>query len=95
MEKYANNEPEVLTTGVQNSLLKTEAFVNGHWINAASRKTFDVINPATGELIASIPDMNREDVREAVDAAYRAWPSFRETTTGERANLLKKWYALI
>ncbi|WP_317125287.1 NAD-dependent succinate-semialdehyde dehydrogenase [Flavisolibacter nicotianae] len=95
MEKYSINEPEALTSSVQNSLLKTKAFVNGQWINAASSKTFDVTNPATGELIASIPDMNREDVSEAVDAAYAAWPSFRDLTAGERASLLKKWYALI
>lgn len=73
----------------------SKAYVNGQWVNAVSSKTFDVINPATGELIASIPDMNREDVSAAVDAAYAAWPAFRDWTAGERSNLLKKWYALI
>ena len=95
MEKYSTNESEVLSNFNSNSLLMTQAFVNGQWINAASGKTFDVTNPATGELIASIPDMNREDVSAAVDAAYAAWPAFRDLTAGERANLLKKWYALI
>ena len=95
MEKYSNNNSEVLSNAIPNSLLMNKAFVNGEWINAASSKTFDVTNPATGELIASIPDMNREDVSKAVDAAYNAWPAFRDTTAGERSNLLKKWYALI
>lgn len=95
MEKYSINEPEVLSNGKQNSLLRTKAFVNGQWINAVSNKTFGVTNPATGELIASIPDMSQEDVRDAVDAAYQAWPSFRDMTAGERASLLKKWHALI
>ena len=95
MEKYSNNNSEVLSNAIPNSLLMNKAFVNGEWINAASSKTFDVTNPATGELIASIPDMNREDVSKAVDAAYNAWPAYRDTTAGERANLLKKWYALI
>jgi succinate-semialdehyde dehydrogenase/glutarate-semialdehyde dehydrogenase len=95
VEKYLINQPELLDREWQNRLLKTKAYVNGHWIGAASNKTFDVTNPATGELIATVPDMNREDVSEAVEAAYRAWPSFRDTTAGERAHLLKKWYALI
>ena len=95
MEKYSNSNSEVPGNAISNSLLMTKAFVNGEWINAASSKTFDVTNPATGELIASIPDMNREDVSKAVDAAYNAWPAYRDTTAGERANLLKKWYALI
>src|SRR3954449_12634052 len=73
VEKYSSKEPEVLSNGISNSLLKTRAFVNGEWINAASGKTFDVTNPATGELIASIPDMNRDDVSQAIDAAHDAW----------------------
>lgn len=95
MEKYLIEESQVLANGLHNSLLKTKAYVNGQWVSAASSNTFNVINPATGELIASIPDMNREDVSEAIDAAYNAWPSFRDLTAGERASLLKKWYTLI
>ena len=79
----------------KNNLLKTSAYVNGEWITAASGKTFDVINPATGELLAAIPDMDRQDVRKAIDAADAAWPAYRELTANDRAQLLKKWYALI
>jgi succinate-semialdehyde dehydrogenase/glutarate-semialdehyde dehydrogenase len=79
----------------KNNLIKTEAYVNGEWISAASGKTFEVNNPATGELIAAIPDMNREDVRIAIDAANEAWHSYRDLTATQRANLLKKWYSLI
>ena len=78
-----------------NNLLKTEAYVNGRWVKAGTGKTFDVTNPATGELIASIPDMNRDDTRMAIDAANDAWPLYRELTANQRATLLKKWYALI
>jgi succinate-semialdehyde dehydrogenase/glutarate-semialdehyde dehydrogenase len=79
----------------RNSLIKTEAYVNGKWVKAATAKTFDVNNPATGELIASIPDMSRDDVRLAIDAANDAWPSYRDLTANQRAGLLKKWSALI
>jgi succinate-semialdehyde dehydrogenase/glutarate-semialdehyde dehydrogenase len=79
----------------QDELIKTRAYVNGQWVNSASGKTFDVINPATGELIAKVTDMDREDVRKAIDAANDAWPSYRDLTARERSVLLKQWYALI
>ncbi|MEJ7767111.1 MAG: NAD-dependent succinate-semialdehyde dehydrogenase [Chitinophagaceae bacterium] len=78
-----------------NSLIKTECFINGQWVAAASGETFDVINPATGEVVASVPDMDVLDVRKAIEAASDAWPAYRDLTAGDRANLLKKWYALI
>ena len=78
-----------------NNLIKTQAFINGQWVNGEAGKTFDVLNPATGEVIASIPDMNRNDVSKAIDAANDAWHSYRDLTAGQRASLLKRWYALI
>lgn len=78
-----------------NNLIKTAAYVNGKWVSAGTGKAFDVTNPATGELIASVPDMDRDDVRHAIDAANDAWPPYRELTANQRAVLLKKWYALI
>ncbi len=53
------------------------------------------MNPATGETIASVTDMNRDDTRKAIDAAYEAWPAFRDTTAKERSALLRKWHALV
>jgi succinate-semialdehyde dehydrogenase/glutarate-semialdehyde dehydrogenase len=79
----------------KNPLIKTEAFVNGKWTSAGTGKTFNVINPATAEIIAAVPDMNREDVRFAIDSAHEAWPSYRALTAHARAGLLKKWYTLI
>lgn len=77
------------------NLIRTEAYVNGKWVSSVTGKTFDITNPATGELIASIPDMNREDVSVAIDAAHDAWPSYRDLTAYQRAALLKKLAALI
>lgn len=79
----------------QNSLLRTQCFANGQWIDAASGKSFDVTNPSTGAIVASVPDMNVEDLRKVIDAANTAWPAYRDLTAGQRAALLKKWYALI
>lgn len=79
----------------ENNLIKTQAYINGQWVNAASGKTFQVTNPATGELIATVTDMDREDVRKAIDDANNAWPAYRALTAKSRSALLKKWYSLI
>ncbi|MVM32387.1 succinate-semialdehyde dehydrogenase [Spirosoma sp. HMF4905] len=79
----------------QNSLIRTQSYVNGTWVNAASGETFDVIDPATGAVIATVPDMGQADVREAIEVANAAWPAYRDLTAKERANLLRKWFSLI
>jgi succinate-semialdehyde dehydrogenase/glutarate-semialdehyde dehydrogenase len=76
-------------------LLKTQAYVNGQWTDAASGNTFDVVNPATGEVLASVADLNRDDVRRAIDAADAAWPAYRDLTAKERSALLRNWLYLI
>jgi succinate-semialdehyde dehydrogenase / glutarate-semialdehyde dehydrogenase len=76
-------------------LTKDRAYVNGEWVAAVSGKTFDITNPATGELVGSVPDMSREDVRRAIDAADEAWPDYRDLTAKERSALLRKWFELI
>ncbi|WP_192821400.1 NAD-dependent succinate-semialdehyde dehydrogenase [Rufibacter sp. LB8] len=76
-------------------LLKNQAFVNGKWVQATAGKSFDVTNPATGEIISTVPDMTREDVRHAIDAAHTAWPDYRALTAKERAALLRRWFDLI
>ncbi|MBD2699817.1 NAD-dependent succinate-semialdehyde dehydrogenase [Spirosoma sp. BT702] len=78
-----------------NTLIRTQAYVNGQWVSAASGATFDVVNPATGDVVASVTDMNRDDVRNAVEAAHAAWPAYRDKTAKERSILLRKWCNLI
>ncbi|MFC6999119.1 NAD-dependent succinate-semialdehyde dehydrogenase [Rufibacter roseus] len=79
----------------ENTLIRNQAYVNGAWISAASGETFEITNPATGEVIGSVPDMDRGDVKEAIDAASAAWPAYRDLTGKERAALLRKWFDLI
>ncbi|WP_162054285.1 NAD-dependent succinate-semialdehyde dehydrogenase [Pontibacter pamirensis] len=79
----------------KSNLIRTEAYVNGAWQKAASGKTFEVTNPATGEVLAAVPDMNREDVRKAIDAADAAWPGYRDLTAKERSVILRNWFNLM
>lgn len=75
--------------------LRTKGFINGQWVDAASGRTFAVTNPATGETIAKVSDMGREDALAAVSAAYQALPKWRALTAKERSLRLKSWFDLI
>jgi 1-pyrroline dehydrogenase len=67
-----------------------KTFMGGEWVDAASGETMDVINPATGETIASVPRCGAEDVDRAVEAAGRALPAWLDATPKERSELLHK-----
>ncbi len=69
------------------------AYLNGKFVKG--RKTFEVINPATGETIASVPDLDVSDCRKAIDYAHAAWLKWRETDTTTRSHTVRKWYELI
>ncbi len=62
--------------------------IDGAFVPAASGKTFDVMNPATDEVIAKVPDASAKDVDAAVAAARRAFESWREVTAQERGRIL-------
>ncbi len=65
-------------------------FVGGKWVDAAEGETAEILNPATGETIAEVPQGTQADVDRAVQAAKDALPEWLETTPGERSELLLK-----
>ncbi|UOQ57350.1 aldehyde dehydrogenase family protein [Leucobacter allii] len=69
--------------------------IGGDWVPAAGGELIDVINPANGELIASVPRGGAEDVERAVQAAERALPGWRDTHATARAAALFRWAALV
>ncbi|MBL0456976.1 NAD-dependent succinate-semialdehyde dehydrogenase [Aeromonas enteropelogenes] len=77
------------------SLIKSRAYIDGHWCDAASGRTFEVTNPASGAVITQVPDMNAEDTRRAIDAAKAAQPAWAALTAKERSNKLYAWFAAI
>ena len=54
------------------SLFKDRAFIDGEWVEAVAGRRFDVLDPATGEKLGSVPDMGPEDAKHAIEAANRA-----------------------
>ena len=77
------------------SLFETRGFIGGRWLEARSEKRFPVVDPASGEVIAEVADLGREEARQAIDAAAGALPDWRARTGKERAAVLKRWYELI
>ena len=77
------------------SLWKASAYIDGSWVEAGSETRFDVRNPATGEVIASVPDMGQAETRQAIEAANRAWPGWRGKTAKERAVVLRRFFDLM
>ena len=70
-------------------------FVGGEWVDAAEGGTAEILNPATGETIAEVPEGTQADVDRAVEAAKKAWPEWREAIPAERAEVLLKLADLI
>ena len=70
------------------TITRMKNFVGGEWVDAAEGGTMEVINPATGETIAEVPRGTQADVDRAVEAAKKAYEEWRDTTPGERAEML-------
>ncbi|RLK38637.1 NAD-dependent succinate-semialdehyde dehydrogenase [Cupriavidus plantarum] len=83
----------MLTTLTVRALLRQQNFIDQQWRDAAQR--FEVTDPATGEIIARVPDSDAGDARAAADAAHAAFPDWSRRTARERAQLIKRWHALI
>src|SRR5574340_301180 len=77
------------------ALLRTACLIDGEWVAADAGAAFTVSNPASGEALATVPDMGSAETRRAIEAADRAWPAWRAKTGKERAAVLRKWYELI
>ena len=76
-------------------LLKSSCLIAGEWRPALSGATLEVRNPATAELIGTVPKMGTEETRQAIDAAQLAFQSWRETTADDRARILRRWFELM
>ncbi len=77
------------------SLLKQQGYIDGQWVDADSGETIDVTNPATGEVIATVPKMGADETRRAIEAANAAWPAWRSKLAKDRAAILRRWFELM
>jgi acyl-CoA reductase-like NAD-dependent aldehyde dehydrogenase len=83
-------------TGLDLRALLTEGthLIGGEWVPARSGETFDVINPATQDVLLPVPRGSGDDIDDAAAAAAAAFPPWRDTSPAARAGLLYRWAAL-
>jgi succinate-semialdehyde dehydrogenase/glutarate-semialdehyde dehydrogenase len=85
-------------TGVQltdSKLFRQSCYVDGAWVNARAGATINVDNPATGEIVGTVPKFGAAETRDAIEAANRAFPEWRKKTGKERAAVLRRWFELM
>ena len=76
-------------------LFRQLCYIGGAWVAAGSAATIPVDDPATGEVIGTVPKAGRDETRAAIDAAATALPDWRVRTGKERATILHRWFDLI
>ncbi len=76
-------------------LFRQQCYIDGAWLDAASRASIDVINPATQAKLGTVPDMGAAETRRAIEAAQAAFPGWARRTAKERALILRRWHDLM
>ena len=77
------------------ALFRRQCYVDGGWIDARSGDVLEVDNPATGEILGTVPALGGEETRGAIEAADAAWAGWRSRPAKERANLMRRWFDLM
>lgn len=78
-----------------NPYFREQGYIDGLWCNAQNNETVDVVDPATGTLLGTVPNMATQEAIMAVDAAQKALPKWRALTAHQRGALLQNWFRLI
>jgi succinate-semialdehyde dehydrogenase/glutarate-semialdehyde dehydrogenase len=77
------------------TLLQTQAYIGGAWVDADDGATFPVSNPANGELLVRVAKMGAAETRRAIDAAQLAMDDWKKRPAKQRAGVLRKWFDLM
>jgi len=77
------------------TLFRQQAFIQGKWCDAESKKTIEVTNPANAQLLGTVPKMGANETRAAIEAANQVLPAWRALTAKERATILRRWFDLM
>lgn len=77
------------------SLFKQQCFIDGQWLNADNGQVIQVVNPATDEIIGTVPKMGGNETKKAINAAQTAQIAWRKKTAKERSVILRRWYELM
>ncbi len=97
------SDGQVVQDLVQKKLFRQACYIDGQWVTGPSAPSgaltgsawVNVDNPATGEIIGTVPKLGAAETRAAIEAADRALPDWRKKTAKERAAVLRRWYDLM
>src|SRR5437879_12604398 len=88
------NDPKISGIAALNlkdpSLFRQQCYLDGKWADADSGKSIPVNNPATGEILGTVPNMGVAETRRAIEAANAAFPAWRAKTAKARAAILRR-----
>ena len=73
---------------------KNKLFINGEWLEGSSNETFNVLNPASEEIITAVASADVNDAKKAIDAAESAFKEWSKTSPRDRSVILKNAYEL-
>jgi succinate-semialdehyde dehydrogenase / glutarate-semialdehyde dehydrogenase len=76
-------------------LFRHQAYIGGRWCDSDTGTTFEVNNPATGQILGTVPLMGADETRRAIEAAKNAFVDWGRRPAKERSTLLRRWYELI
>ena len=82
-------------TLTDSNIFRQACYVDGAWVTARSGGTIAVDNPATGDILGTVPKLGAAETRDAIAAADRALPAWRKKTAKERAVVLRRWFDLM
>ena len=77
------------------ALFRQACHIDGAWVTAPSGASISVDDPATGEVVGTVPKLGANETRHAIDAASRAFTPWSRTTAKERAAVMRKWFDLM
>jgi succinate-semialdehyde dehydrogenase/glutarate-semialdehyde dehydrogenase len=79
----------------ESNLLKSQCYIDGQWVAADNGAVREVRNPATGQLLSTVPDAGTGETRRAIEAARRAFPGWRARTAEDRGHVMRRWFELM
>jgi succinate-semialdehyde dehydrogenase / glutarate-semialdehyde dehydrogenase len=77
------------------ALFRQACFIDGEWVGEGTGRQIKVDDPATGQVIGTVPAFGAGETRKAIEAANRAFPAWRARTAKERAAILRRWFELM
>src|SRR5690625_6850120 len=76
-------------------LFRQQCYIDGAWLDAESGKGIEVTNPATGEVLGTVPNMGTAGTRRAIEASNRALATWRDENAKERYHIMRRRYDLV